>query len=66
MVTRHVLLPHDALEDPMWEKMYAMLYRYADSVAHFAQASIEARTPAHGNIWNSSRPCDSEVTLRGI
>jgi hypothetical protein len=40
VVTRHVLLPHDALEDPMWEKMYAVFYRYADGVAHFAQASI--------------------------
>lgn len=41
VVTRHVLLPHDALEDPMWEKMYAMFYRYMDGVAHFAQASID-------------------------
>lgn len=41
VVTRHVLLPHDALEDPMWEKMYGMFYRYADGVAHFAQASID-------------------------
>lgn len=41
VVTRHVLLPHDALEDPMWEKMYAMFYRYMDGVAHFATASID-------------------------
>lgn len=41
VVTRHVLLPHDALEDPMWERMYALFYRYADGVVHFAQASID-------------------------
>lgn len=41
VVTRHVLLPHDALEDPMWERMYEVFYRYADGVAHFAQASID-------------------------
>lgn len=41
VVTRHVLLPHDALEDPMWEKMYAMFYRYMDGIAHFATASID-------------------------
>lgn len=41
VVTRHVLLPHDALADPMWERMYEVFYRYADGVAHFAGASIE-------------------------
>ncbi len=41
VVTRHVLLPHDAVEDPMWERMYETIYRYADGVAHFAQASID-------------------------
>jgi hypothetical protein len=40
IVTRHVLLPHDALKDPMWEKMYEMFYRYVDGVVHFAPASI--------------------------
>jgi hypothetical protein len=40
IVTRHVLLPHDALYDPMWEKMYEMFYRHADGVVHFAGASI--------------------------
>jgi len=40
IVTRHVLLPHDALKDPMWEKMYEMFYRYVDGVVHFAGASI--------------------------
>jgi glycosyltransferase involved in cell wall biosynthesis len=39
VVTRHVLLPHDALKDPQWEKLYAMFYRYADAVVHFAGAS---------------------------
>jgi len=41
VITRHVLLPHDALEDCQWEKMYEVFYRYADGVAHFAQASID-------------------------
>jgi glycosyltransferase involved in cell wall biosynthesis len=41
VVTRHVLLPHDARFDPMWEKMYETVYRYADGVAHFANASVE-------------------------
>ena len=41
VVTRHVLLPHDARHDPMWEKMYELVYRYADGVAHFAAASIQ-------------------------
>lgn len=41
VVTRHVLLPHDALEDPHWESMYATVYRYADAVVHFAESSIE-------------------------
>ncbi len=40
VVTRHVLLPHDAVEDPQWEKMYETFYRYCDGVAHFATASI--------------------------
>ena len=41
IVTRHVLLPHDARHDPAWEKMYETVYSYADAVAHFGQASIE-------------------------
>ena len=40
VVTRHVLLPHGAVERPRWEKLYEMFYRYADGVAHFANASI--------------------------
>lgn len=41
VVTRHVLLPHDALEDPMWERLYEAVYRHADAVVHFAQASVD-------------------------
>ena len=41
VVTRHVLLPHGAREDPQWEKLYELVYRYATGVAHFAKASIE-------------------------
>jgi hypothetical protein len=56
VVTRHVLLPHDALEDPMWEKMYAVFYRYADGVAHFAQPSIdEFRKRYAGTDWVHGR-----------
>ena len=41
VITRHVLLPHAARDDPRWETLYELVYRYADGVAHFAQASIE-------------------------
>ena len=41
IVTRHVLLPHDARHDPMWEKMYEMVYSFADGVVHFAGASVD-------------------------
>ena len=40
VITRHVLLPHDAGEDPRWEKLYKMVYRYVDGVAHFAEPSV--------------------------
>jgi glycosyltransferase involved in cell wall biosynthesis len=39
IVTRHVLLPHDARQDPQWEKLYELFYSYADGIAHFASAS---------------------------
>jgi glycosyltransferase involved in cell wall biosynthesis len=41
VITRHVLLPHDARRDHAWEKMYEMVYSYADGIAHFGQASID-------------------------
>jgi len=41
VVTRHVLLPHDAVSDPAWETMYETVYRYADGVVHFAQPSVD-------------------------
>ncbi|WP_269540988.1 hypothetical protein [Cerasicoccus fimbriatus] len=41
VITRHVLLPHDSVNDPAWERMYELFYRYADVVVHFANASIE-------------------------
>jgi glycosyltransferase involved in cell wall biosynthesis len=40
VVTRHNHLPHDAVKDPMWEKMYEIFYRHVDGVAHFAGASV--------------------------
>lgn len=56
VVTRHVLLPHDALSDPIWEKMYETFYSYADGVAHFAQASIdEFRERYQETTWRSGR-----------
>ncbi len=41
VITRHVLLPHDALHDPQWEKMYETVYRHAHAVVHFAAASVD-------------------------
>jgi len=41
VITRHVLLPHDARSDPRWEKLYETVYRYVDGVVHFAEPSIE-------------------------
>ncbi len=40
VITRHVLLPHDALQDPQWEKMYEAVYRHVHAVVHFASASV--------------------------
>lgn len=41
VITRHVLLPHLARTDPKWEHLYELCYSYADSVIHFATASIK-------------------------
>ena len=41
VITRHNLLPHDALYNPQWEKLYEKVYRYVDGVVHFAEPSIE-------------------------
>lgn len=41
VVTRHVLLPHDARVDPRWERLYQTVYRYVDGVVHFAEPSVE-------------------------
>jgi glycosyltransferase involved in cell wall biosynthesis len=40
VITRHVLLPHDARSDPRWEKLYEMVYRYVAGVVHFAEPSV--------------------------
>jgi hypothetical protein len=40
VITRHVLLPHDAVRDPQWEKMYETVYRHVHGVVHFANASV--------------------------
>jgi hypothetical protein len=41
VITRHVLLPHDAMRNPQWEKMYETVYRNVHAVVHFASASID-------------------------
>ncbi len=40
VVTRHVLLPHDASADERWEMMYETVYRFADGVVHFGTPSV--------------------------
>ncbi|HQX48697.1 MAG TPA: hypothetical protein PLR25_02240 [Planctomycetaceae bacterium] len=49
IVTRHVLLPHDALKDPQWEKMYEAVYRHMHGVVHFAQASVDEFKQRYAN-----------------
>jgi glycosyltransferase involved in cell wall biosynthesis len=49
VATRHNSLPHAALGNPMWEKMYDMYYRYMDGVAHFSKGGIEEFRRRHGN-----------------
>jgi len=49
IVTRHVLLPHDALKDPQWEKMYEAVYRHMHGVVHFAQASVDEFRQRYAN-----------------
>ena len=41
VVTRHVLLPHDARHDPIWERMYETVYAHMDGVVHFGQPSVD-------------------------
>ena len=41
VITRHVLLPHDAVSDPRWEKLYETVYKFVDGVVHFAEPSVE-------------------------
>ncbi len=49
VITRHVLLPHDALKDPQWEKMYEAVYRHVHGVVHFAQASVDEFKQRYAN-----------------
>jgi hypothetical protein len=56
VITRHVLLPHDAVHDPRWERLYELVYRYCDGVAHFAGASIaEFRERYRNTTWFRGR-----------
>jgi hypothetical protein len=62
VITRHVLLPHDARRDSAWEKMYEMVYSHADAVAHFGQASIaEFRTRYAKTAFARGVPPDHTV-----
>ncbi|MGH9423433.1 MAG: glycosyltransferase [Thermoanaerobaculia bacterium] len=58
VVTRHVLLPHDALSDPQWERMYEAVYAHADGVAHFGKPSIEEFNNRYRdtNFFRAHRP----------
>lgn len=57
VVTRHNLLPHDAREDAMWERMYETVYSYADGVVHFAYASMdEFQVRYAGTAFHRGRP----------
>jgi len=62
IVTRHVLLPHDARHDPMWERMYEMVYSYADGVVHFANASVaEFRDRYRDTVFKRGREPDHAI-----
>ncbi|QDV69536.1 hypothetical protein Poly24_32520 [Rosistilla carotiformis] len=50
VVTRHVLLPHSASSQSLWESMYELVYRYADAVVHFAPPSIEEFKSRYSNV----------------
>ena len=55
-ITRHVLLPHAARNDPLWEAMYELVYSYCDGVAHFGQASIaEFEERYSGTVFRRGR-----------
>ena len=57
VVTRHVLLPHDAVSDPAWEKMYETVYGHADGVAHFAEPSVEEFTERYSRtVFHRGQP----------
>ncbi|MFC1688673.1 hypothetical protein ACFL07_03320 [Pseudomonadota bacterium] len=49
VITRHVLLPHNARSDPRWETLYELVYRYVDGVVHFDQPSIEEFEKRYAN-----------------
>lgn len=49
VITRHVLLPHSARSDPLWEMLYETVYRYVDGVVHFAEPSIEEFKERYAN-----------------
>lgn len=48
VITRHVLLPHSARNDPKWARMYELFYSYADGVVHFAGSSREEFEERYG------------------
>jgi glycosyltransferase involved in cell wall biosynthesis len=48
VITRHVLLPHDARSDPRWARLYETVYRYVHGVVHFAEPSVEEFNTRYG------------------
>jgi glycosyltransferase involved in cell wall biosynthesis len=53
VVTRHVFLPHRR-PDRSFQKLYELVYRYADGIVHFAEAS-------HKEYTNRYRQCLSNL-----
>jgi glycosyltransferase involved in cell wall biosynthesis len=58
VITRHVLLPHDAEHDSPWEALYERVYSYCDAVVHFANASITEFRHRYSatNFFRGSQP----------
>ena len=51
VVTRHVFLPHRR-PDKSFQDLYELVYRYADGVVHFAEASREEYLQRYGSAFS--------------
>ena len=57
VITRHVLLPHGAKNDPLWEELYSVFYSYSDAVVHFGHASeTEFKQRYADLVFNRGKP----------